>query len=749
MWRGLKDREWLRSIPGRFGGLPFPVTGAGGIWLHAVSVGEVLSASAVLGTLRERLPDTPLYVSVSTTTGHTLALQKLSQDCDGVFYTPLDYCFAVRRVLRALQPSLVLVLETEIWPNLWRETKRFGAGLLVVNARISDRAYPKYRRFEWFFRPVLRIPDTIYAQSEQDLERYRSLGAPPARLYLGRNLKYDFDPGKIQTHPEIASWVRELRPQKVVVAASTMPGIDDQDGDEDDWALDAFTEVSAPGLLWIHVPRRPARFDLAADKMTARGIRFVRRSALQTLELPGILLLDTLGELGGVFRLADVVFMGGTLVRRGGHNILEPAFFGKPIVAGPHMENFAEIAAEFTAAGALRRIAGPEELATALRELISAPGEIGAKAKVLAESKRGAARIAATAAMDVIESNWPKRVPSVAARVFLAPLSRIWDWAGRRSRRRGARAAARLPVPVVCVGGLAMGGTGKTPAVLHLAQQFAGAGRLPGILTRGYRRLTPEPMTLVAKGESIAVSETGDEAQILIRAGLGPVGIGADRAATGRALLEQWPAEVLVLDDGYQHRKLHRDFDLLLLDAQDPLTGGVVFPLGRMREDPARGLARAHAVLLTRTQRGREYTRLRRFIEQHRPSMPVFTSRVAPGEWLPGPLPEGPAGAFCGLGNPASFWMTLRRMGVAPRFRWTFGDHHLYRPQELQRLRVQALDAGVAVLLTTEKDRMNLPDNAEAFFEPVALRWLEIRLEIDDEAGLTALLNLATGRSSG
>lgn len=734
LWRGAKNRDWLRSIPGRFGGLPFRVTAPGGIWLHAVSVGEVISAATLLRAMRERLPDTPLYVSVTTTTGHALALEKLTGICDGVFYTPLDFCFAVRRILRAMRPSLVLIMETEIWPNLWRETKRSGAGLLVVNARISDRALPRYLKMRWFFAPILAIPDAIHAQSAQDVERYAELGAPRERLHLGRNLKYDFHPERIHTSPEVAEWVRDHAPAHVVIAASTMPGVDAADGDEDDLTLAAFEAMELDGLLWIHVPRRPERFDVAAAKLTARGIRFVRRSRLETLTLPGVLLLDTLGELSGLFPLANAVFMGGTLVRRGGHNILEPAFFGKPVIAGPYMENFAEIAREFTAAGALLRIAGAAELAPRLRALLADAGGSGELARGLAESKRGATEIACRAAIEILEANWPRQRRPLFQYLLLKPLSVLWAWGARRKQNV---VPERLDVPVLCVGGLAMGGSGKTPTVLHLAEYFRRIGRTPGILTRGYRRVSPAPFALIAAGDPAPVSETGDEAQIFVRAGIAHLGIGGDRVDVGRRLLAKWPVDVVLLDDGYQHRRLHRDFDLLLLDAQDPLSGGSVFPLGRLRE-PAEGLRRANAIVLTRVQRGREYRRLLAYIDKQKPGMPVFRSRVVPGEWMPSARPDGKAAAFCGLGNPASFWATLRLMGIETCYRWAFGDHHQYRPAELARLKHHALEAGATVLLTTEKDWMNLPPEAEKILQPLTIRWLRIGIEIEAEEALLA-----------
>jgi len=290
-------------------------------------------------------------------------------------------------------------------------------------------------------------------------------------------------------------------------------------------------------------------------------------------------------------------------------------------------------------------------------------------------------------------------------------------------------------VPVLCVGGLAMGGTGKTPMVLHLARRLA----MPGILTRGYKRLSPDPVTVVRAGEQASVRDTGDEAQIFVRAGIADVAIGANRHAAGQRLTG---SRVILLDDGFQHRRLHRDFDLVLLDAQDPFAGGAVFPLGRLREDPA-GLRRAHAVVLTRVQRGREYRELRRRIQAIHPDLPVFSSHVVPEEWKPR-RPDGPAAAFCGLGNPASFWATLRKLDVEPCYRWAFGDHHQYRPTDLRRLRHHAMQAGATHLLTTEKDAMNLPDDAVSQLMPLTIHYLPIGIALDEEEELLRMIRQAT-----
>ena len=315
-------------------------------------MGEILSSLELVRRLKSEHPAVPLFVSTTTLAGREMADQKLASLVDGVFFAPIDYRSVVRRVLRTLRPALVVVLETEIWPNLYRESKRAGAALLVVNGRLSDRAMPRYRKWRGLFCHVLCWPDTILAQTEEDARRYVRAGAPPEKVRATGNLKYDFVPPVGGIAQEVAAFLDAVKPVQVWIAASTSAPVAADDIDEDDAVIAAFQKISRPGLLLILVPRKPERFDAAAAKLAQAEIPFVRRSSLKgssqkKLELPGVLLLDSMGELAALYARADVVFMGGTLGARGGHNVLEPAYFGKPVIAGPHMENFAEMAREF------------------------------------------------------------------------------------------------------------------------------------------------------------------------------------------------------------------------------------------------------------------------------------------------------------------------------------------------------------------------------------------------------------------
>jgi tetraacyldisaccharide 4'-kinase len=751
--RSMRNRRYWHSLAERLGFLPrsFTQTGPGAIWLHAVSVGEILSSSEFLKRLRTDFPHTRIFVSTTTLAGREVARQKLTNLTDGVFYAPVDYVWAVRRVLRTLKPSVLLVAETEIWPNLFRETRRTGAAVAILNGRISDRAFPRYRAFPWFFRAVLPAVNEIHAQTAVMRERFLALGATPATVRVAGNWKYDFESRPAPPESPVPAFLRRLHSVRVWIAASTVLA----DIDEDDAVLSAFRELTYrfPDLLLILVPRKPERFDIVARKLEEARIPFLRRSTLaetSTSRLPAVFLLDTVGELSGLFFAAEVVFMGGTLADRGGHNILEPAFFGKPIITGPHMENFQAISDQFRAAGACVTIGSSAELSGAVARLLDSPAaaaEIGRKALACAESQRGATGRALELARDLYRRHLPSYRVAQPWFPVLWLLSKIWS---HSATRRPAN-PQRLAVPVISIGNLTMGGTGKTPCVLRLAALFKQSGRRPGILTRGYGRQSPEKQLILGPGANVPPDWTGDEAQLLLRSGVAPVGIGADRYLTGSSLQREFGVDVLLLDDGFQHRRLARSLDIVLIDALNPFGRRAVFPLGRLRE-PIAGIRRADLILITRSDLTDLGPAIEGEIRRWNSNAPVFYSRQQPSAWIDhrtggriplGKVPFERALAFCGLGNPQSLRRTLEAMEV-PLAEWVeFGDHHRYRPQEMRNLREQALACGADALVTTEKDAVNLCDASADLFAPLPLFRLQIELVIEREAEFLALLETA------
>ena len=739
--RRLADLAALRQ---RLGRLPAPLqqTAPGAIWLHAVSVGEVLSCHGLVTELRRRFPGVKLFVSTTTETGQRMAREKLGELADGIFYAPVDFPFAIRRTLNWIRPRLVLIVETEIWPNLFREVKRAGASLLLVNARLSDRSAPRYRRFRFFFGPVLRMADAILAQSALDGERLLAAGASSERVEVGGNLKYDFQPAETPPPREILSLLERSRPRAVWLAGSTREG-------EEQPVIDAFRQLSEQhhGLLLILAPRHPQRFDSVARLLADSGCNFLRRSRLDpqaVIPLPGALLLDSLGELASLYGLAQAVFVGGSLVDWGGHNVLEPAFAARPVVVGPHMQNFRAITEALLAAGGLVQIPDAADLAPAVAGLFENPEQaaaIGRRARLAAEAQRGAAARVAERAGELYHRAVPNRPASGLRRLALWLPSQVWGaalhWRNRRLVQR------RLQTCVVSVGNLTAGGTGKTPVVHWLIDRLRARGLSCAVLTRGYGRQAPEPVTVAEPDSVPPLARTGDEAQLILRHFRIPLGIAADRYRAGCEIEGRFHPDVFLLDDGFQHRQLARDLDLVLVDVTDPFGGGALLPLGRLREPPT-ALARAGVILLTRCQPGERWTGLEEQIHRHNRDAPILRAFFEPaalieastGQEQPCSLVrELPVAAFCGVGNPDSFWSDLERLGARLACRSRYPDHHRYSIAEARDLAAAARRCSAEALVTTEKDWINLGhaghEAAVSLLAPLKLYWLKMSVRIE------------------
>jgi 3-deoxy-D-manno-octulosonic-acid transferase len=359
------------------------------IWLHAVSVGEVLAVSRLVSDLDRALPGHRLIVSTTTRTGQALARERFGPG--RVFYSPLDLPWAVRAYLNALRPKLLILAETEFWPNLLQGCFRRGIPVAVVNARISDRSWPRYQMLRRLWAPILGRLTRVLAQSDIDAERLRALGCRPEAVSIAGNLKFDV---RVAQEAEIT---RLLRPASVrfMVAGSTLEG-------EEAALLEAWPRLiaSEPKIAMVLAPRHPERFGTVAALLDRSGVRWIRRSAWKTTPpdpqhpvRPGeILLLDTIGELASVYSLAAVAFVGGSLIPAGGHNPLEPAQFAVPIVMGSNYTNFRAITEDLLAHKAVR-IAAPEDLAQVLTDLLCAPDQahaLGTRARQVFELQAGA-----------------------------------------------------------------------------------------------------------------------------------------------------------------------------------------------------------------------------------------------------------------------------------------------------------------------------------------------------------------------
>jgi 3-deoxy-D-manno-octulosonic-acid transferase len=391
MLRHGKYRAGLRQ---RFGAIPASLAGGSEkptLWVHAVSVGEVVASSAVIATLRQKFPSHRVLVSTTTSTGQKLAVRRFG--AESAFYFPLDFAFAIRPYLEALRPELVVVAETEFWPNFLRLAKHSGARIAVINCRISDRSFPGYKRFRFWLPKLLEETlanvDLFLAQTEEDRQRLIAIGAAESKVTVAGNLKFDVTP---PPSPAIVESLRDSFSRTgagpILVCGSTLE-------DEEGLLLSSFRNVLAnhPKAVMILAPRHPERFPEVAALVEKLSFPMSRRSLWSGEPLAGsVLLIDTIGELSVLYSLSTVAFVGGSLVPRGGHNILEPALYGVPIVTGNHYENFRDVVNFFASRNAVR-IVGVAELPLVFLELIGNDKEratLGKNALAALESQRGA-----------------------------------------------------------------------------------------------------------------------------------------------------------------------------------------------------------------------------------------------------------------------------------------------------------------------------------------------------------------------
>ena len=441
LWQMMRHGKYRSGWGERLGNVPRRLrqhAAAETIWIHAVSVGEVLAITQLVAELKAQLRNYRIVVSTTTDTGQRLARQKFGEE--NVFRVPLDLPWAVQAFMDALRPRMLVLAESEFWPNLLHCAHEAGVAVAVVNARVSDRSLPRYQRFRRLFTRVLANVDLLLAQSEEDARRLVAIGAPADRVHVGGNLKFDVRPPvRTEIHDRLAESIERDHLGPVIVAGSTLEG-------EEAMLLEAFRGVREryPQAMLVLAPRHPERFDSVAALLGASGLPFVRRAQWNHLPLipnsrmrgaPGdlplipnegmsgarnlsgaVLLLDSIGELAGLYEFADLAFIGGSLVPKGGHNVLEPAYFGVPILVGPHTENFRDIIEIFRRAGALR-VVTPQTLTPAILALLdNAPVRdgLGRNAQEVMRSQRGATGRTLDALLSLLPGQ-SRRQPSEAA----------------------------------------------------------------------------------------------------------------------------------------------------------------------------------------------------------------------------------------------------------------------------------------------------------------------------------------------
>ena len=785
--RSFRERGFTERIKQSFGFLPeealAPVARKNCIWVHAASVGEIVAASPLIKEFRREFPARPILVSVVTSSGYEMA-NRIVKDADSIIYFPLDLPFLSDYVVRRVLPSIFLPVETELWPNFLKAARRYRIPVMMVNGRISDKSVKRYHHLRGLLKDMIGTVNKFCMQSPIDARYIVQLGADPALVTVTGNTK--FDQTYTCTSPEEkAALLAEMglgEAKGVLLAGSTHKG-------EEAFVLDAYEAVRGvfPAVRLVIAPRDIQRVGEIAALVERRGFSAATRTALQqgAAQPSDVVILDTIGELGKVYSAGDVIYVGGSLVPHGGHNILEPAAHGKAIIVGPNMFNFKDTHALFTKRDACVTVESGKALPEAVLRLFrdeAARRAMEEETLAIVEENRGAARRSAVllrALLDELEAGKDKSAVEVESfqtypyrlvhdetsgllssgvRAVLYAFSLLYRQLVNLKLalyRVGVFKQYTLDCYVISLGNITVGGTGKTPTAQRLAGWIRDRGYRVAILNRGYRAKWRGDVGVVSDGQKVHMSaaEAGDEAFLLAKNLPGvPVLIGADRALTGRHAVEAFGAQVVILDDGYQHWRLRRDLDILLVDAINVFGNKHMLPRGTLRE-PLAHLERADVCLLTKIdQAGPEacekikatvgrYNEKALFVESiHRPK-----AFIEIGDWYEGVGASGVAlealrgkkvMAVSAIGNPASFEQTLNGSGALVIKSIRFPDHHDYTTAEMSMVLEKSMGDGIEAIVITDKDAVKIP--AEIIRSPRPLPVYILRIEIHFQAGYEA-----------
>lgn len=656
LWRTLREDGFATRFKQSLGFLPetelAKVAEKNCIWIHGASVGEIVATSPLVKEIKKAYPDVPILVSAVTCGGYSMAKQ-IIPEATVVLYFPLDmYCIA-NWVIDRIKPRIFMPVETELWPNFLRVINKRDIPVMLVNGRISDKSVKRYRYMYGMLRDMMESVDKFCMQSELDAHYIQKLGGDPRRIVITGNTKFDKTYAQV-TAEDQDKFLTEMSIKgfyPVVVAGSTHPG-------EEEILFAAFKELlqDYPQAKLVLAPRKPARVNEITEMAKKYDFSVGYRKALQNtppLERVSnkVVLLDTIGELGRIYAIGDIIYVGGSLVAHGGHNMLEPAAHGKAMIVGPHMFNFKETYSLFTAANACITVADQHQLAAAMLKLAGDKDLNAAMSRAALEvvyrncgaSERTVRYLQmlldgesihgktlnyainnATSRNITIEEGRNTRQGEALKLYFikliqgkhnhfydyavlavLRAASWIYDLAVRTKLllyQIGIFRQTRLDCLVISIGNITVGGTGKTPTVQKMATMVRKAGYKALILNRGYSSKWEAEVGIVSDGKKIfmTANESGDEAYLLAKnLPEVPVVIGTNRAVTGKYVTKYMKPDVIFMDDGYQHWPLARDIDIVLIDALNMLGSNSLLPRGTLRE-PLSHLNRADLFLITR-----------------------------------------------------------------------------------------------------------------------------------------------------
>jgi tetraacyldisaccharide 4'-kinase len=792
--RSIREKGFTERLKQSFGFLHEealkPVANKKCIWVHAASVGEIVAASPLIREFKSVYPHRPILISVVTSSGYEMA-NRIIKDADSIIYFPMDLPWLSSHVVKLIMPSVFLPVETELWPNFLRAARRYKIPVMMVNGRISDKSVKNYRYMRSLLRDMLGSVQKFCMRSEQDAKYIIRLGANPSLVTVTGNTKFD------QTYTDVSpkekrallSKIGFKESDEILLAGSTHKG-------EEKCVLDAFYELrqTKPQAKLLIAPREIMRADEIGDLISSYGFTAKKRTELNRVFTSGhdAVILDTIGELGKMYSLGTVVYVGGSLVKHGGHNILEPAAHGKAIVVGSDMANFKDTHELFASRHACMTVQNSAELTKVVLELFNDEKrrcEMEQETLAIIRENVGASKKSAHLLQEML-SDYEERITGKISQMnaniesvqnylyhlvhsdthgffdtiilgFLYGCSLVYSNLVNLKLylyKTGLLKAYRLPCHVISLGNVTVGGTGKTPTALCLAALIRDMGYRVAVLNRGYRAKWKGDIGVVSDGRRtyMTAAEAGDEAFLMAKNLPGvSVVVGPDRSETGRYAVQKMGAEVVILDDGYQHWRLARDLDIMLVDAINVFGNDHVLPRGTLRE-PIAHVDRADVCLLTKVDQAPKENcdRIRDVVARYNDHAIVVESIHKPrcfieiADWYKGSdqiLPvETMRGkrvtAVSGIGNPASFEQTIRDIGAIVANSIRFPDHHDYSIIEMQSVMERAAEEGIDAIVITDKDAVKIP--AEIIHSGRSFKLYVLSIEISFQKGAEEFTNL-------
>ena len=768
------------------------------IWIHGASVGEIVATSPLVKQIRQEMPDRPILVSAFTVGGYNMAKQ-IIPEADAIIFFPLDLPFVAESMVKRIHPGVFMPVETELWPNFLRAIRERHIPVMMVNGRISEKSVKTYRYLYGIWDDMLSTVSRFCMQSSIDADYIYSLGADKNKIFVTGNTKFDQTYAEV-TPEDYTRYKEELGlndSYPIIMAGSTHPG-------EEKALFDAFKKVRekyADARLVI-APRKVNRADEISKLASSYGFETGYRSKM--LENPSlrkeypVVLLDTIGELGRIYAVGDVVFVGGSLCKTGGHNVLEPAAHAKPIIVGPNMQNFKDSYSLLSKVGACKMVNNVAELANEMLDIIGNDerrGKMGAASLQVIKENRGADIRSIHYLKELLDlTSVPSReyasypintrgindegggglrhsdaIIQYIYQIAYGPETPFYGWLilgflrgcsylyeyGVRLKLAmydmGIKKKEKLDCCVISIGNITVGGTGKTPTAQKMADLIKRMGYRVVILNRGYRSHWDKEIGVVSDGNKIFMTayEAGDEAYLMAKTLPGiPVVIGKNRAVTGKYAVEKLNAEVIIMDDGYQHWHLERDLDVVLVDTLNMFGNGCVLPRGMLRE-PLENLNRGDLFLLTKTDQSSVLSRmqLRKTIERYNAKAPVVESVHHPknfveiADWYKGitqnhmdlsELEGKDVMVFSAIGNPSSFEQTLSSIGLNIKEAVRYPDHHDYGMLEMQYILERASSHKAVAMITTSKDAVKIPTEFIYSSREIPLYILNMDIQVTD-----------------